>query len=101
NNPLSDTAPKVALLAPLTYDRKNLGDRGSHFLQVLARLKPGVKLAQAQSELRTIAGRLEEQYPDRNKGWSVNVFALQDEVVRNVRPALLLLLAAVAFVLLI
>jgi putative ABC transport system permease protein len=101
NNPLSDAAPKVDLLTPLAYDPKDLGDRGSHFLMVLARLRPGVELAQAQTEQRTIAGRLEEQYPDRNKGWTVNVFALQDEVVRTVRPALLLLLAAVAFVLLI
>ncbi|HEU4434401.1 MAG TPA: ABC transporter permease, partial [Pyrinomonadaceae bacterium] len=101
SNPLSDTAPKIDLLAPLAYDPKNLGDRGSHYLQVLARLKPGVELEQAQTEMRAIAGRLEEQYPDYNKGWTVNVFALQDEVVRNVRPALLLLLAAVAFVLLI
>jgi len=100
-NPLSEAAPKVDLLAPIAYDPKNLGDRGSHFLQVLARLQPGVELAQAQTELRAIAGRLEQQYPDRNKGWTVNVFALQDEVVRTVRPALLLLLAAVAFVLLI
>lgn len=101
SNPLSEAAPKVDLLAPLAYDPKDLGDRGSHFLQVLARLKPGVELGQAQTELRAIAGRLEKQYPDRNKGWTVNAFALQDEVVRTVRPALLLLLAAVAFVLLI
>jgi putative ABC transport system permease protein len=100
-NPLSEAAPKVDLLVPLAYDAKNLGDRGSHFLQVLARLQPGVELAQAQTEQRAIAGRLEQQYPDRNKGWTINAFALQDEVVRNVRPALLLLLAAVAFVLLI
>jgi hypothetical protein len=94
NNPLSDAAPKVDLLTPLAYDPKNLGDRGSHFLQVLSRLRPGVELAQAQTELRAIAGRLEEQYSDRNKGWTVNVFALQDEVVRTVRPALLLLIGA-------
>src|SRR5215212_2703386 len=101
NNPLSDAAPKVDLLTPPAYDPKVLGDRGSHFLQVLARLQPGVELGRAQTELRAIAGRLEEKYPDRNKGWTVNVFALQDEVVRTVRPALLLLLTAVAFVLLI
>ena len=101
SNPLSDAAPKVDLLAPLAYDPKNLGGRGSHFLQVLARLKPGIELGQAQTEQRAIAGRLEEQYPDHHKGWTVKVFPLQDEVVRNVRPALLLLLAAVAFVLLI
>src|SRR5689334_19681821 len=100
-NPLSEAAPKVDLLAPLAYDPKDLGDRGSHFLQVLARLKSGVELGQAQTEQNAIADRLAEQYPDRNKGWTVNIFGLQDEVVRNVRPALLLLLAAVAFVLLI
>src|SRR5262249_59149606 len=51
--------------------------------------------------MRAIAGRLEQQYPDKNKGWTINVFGLQDEVVREIRPALLLLLAAVGFVLLI
>jgi putative ABC transport system permease protein len=100
-NPLSDTAPKFDLLTPLAYDQKNLGDRGSHFMQVIARLKPGVGLTQAQAELRAIASRLEQQYPDRNKGWTVNVFALHDEVARAIRPTLLLLLAAVGFVLLI
>jgi putative ABC transport system permease protein len=100
-NPLSDSAPKVDLLIALAYDRMNLGDRGSHYFQVIGRLKPGVTPAQAQSELRAIAGRLEQQYPDRNKGWTINVFGLQDEVVRAIRPALQLLLAAVGFVLLI
>lgn len=101
SNPLSEAAPKVDLLTPLAYDPKELGDRGSHFLQVVARLQPGVDLGQAQTEQHAIAGRLEEQYPDRNKGWTINAFSLQDEVVRTIRPALLLLLAAVAFVLLI
>src|SRR5262249_44482069 len=100
-NPLSDSAPKADLLTPLAYDQKNLGDRGSRFLHVIARLKPGVGLAQAQTELRAIASRLEQQYPDRNQGWTANVFALHDEVVRAIRPTLLLLLAAVGFVLLI
>jgi putative ABC transport system permease protein len=100
-NPLSDSAPRVDLLAPLAYDPRDLGDRGSHFLLVIGRLKPRVTPAQAQAELRAIAGRLEQQYPDRNKGWTINVFGLQDEVVRAIRPALLLLLAAVGFVLLI
>jgi putative ABC transport system permease protein len=100
-NPLSDSAPRVDLLAPLAYDPKNLGDRGSHSFLVIGRLKPGVTPAQAQAELRAIAGRLEQQYPDRNKGWTINVFRLQDEVVRSTRSTLLLLLAAVGFVLLI
>src|SRR5262249_55809185 len=100
-NPLSDAAPKADALTPLAYDPKDLGDRGSHFLRVIGRLKPGVPPAQAEAELRAIAGRLEQQYPDRNKGWTVNVFGLQDEVTRAIRPALLLLLEAVGFVLLI
>src|SRR5262245_15196954 len=100
-NPLSDSAPRVDLLAPLAYDPRNLGDRGSHFLLAIGRLKPGVTPAQAQAELRAIAGRLEQQYPDRNKGWTINVFGLQDEVVRSTRTPLLLLMAAVGFVLLI
>src|SRR5262245_47321716 len=100
-NQLSDSAPRVELVTPLAYDQKNLGDRGSRFMRVIARLKPGVGLAQAQTELRAIAGRLERQYPERNQGWTVNVFALHDEVVRVIRPSLLLLLAAVSFVLLI
>ncbi|MCI0338910.1 MAG: ABC transporter permease [Acidobacteria bacterium] len=100
NNPLAASSMKVELLTPMAYDPKNLGDRGSHFLQVIARLKPGVLPEQAQAELRTIAGRLEQQYPT-NKGWTINAFSLHDEVIQSVRRTLLVLLAAVGFVLLI
>ncbi|MGH9882038.1 MAG: ABC transporter permease, partial [Pyrinomonadaceae bacterium] len=75
--------------------------RGAHYLSVLARLKPGVTQEQAQSELTSIASRLEQQYPDKNLHRSVVVVAALDDLVRDIRPALLIMLGAVAFVLLI
>jgi putative ABC transport system permease protein len=67
----------------------------------LARLKQGVSKEQARSEMIGITKRLEQQYPDYNTGTSADVVGLQDEIVQNSRPALLLLLGAVSFVLLI
>src|SRR3712207_8164458 len=58
-------------------------------------------LEQAQTELRTIAARLAEDSPRYNKGWSADVVPLREQLVGNVRPALLVLLGAVGFVLLI
>jgi putative ABC transport system permease protein len=58
-------------------------------------------LAQAQEQMKTIARRIEQQYPDQQTGRSVWLIQLQEEAVRNIRPALFVLLAAVGFVLLI
>src|SRR5882762_2878640 len=74
--------------------------REFHNYHALARLKPGVTLAQARAEMDTIAGRLELQYPE-SKGWSVALVGLHNQVVKYARPALLVLLGAVALVLLI
>jgi len=67
----------------------------------LARLKAGVTKEQARVEMVGITKRLEQQYPDYNTGTSADVVGLQDQIVQNSRPALLLLLGAVSFVLLI
>jgi putative ABC transport system permease protein len=67
----------------------------------VGRLKPGVTREQARTEMVGITKRLEEQYPIYNTGTSADVVGLQDRLVQNVRPALLLLLGAVGFVLLI
>ncbi|HZE25230.1 MAG TPA: ABC transporter permease, partial [Blattabacteriaceae bacterium] len=67
----------------------------------VARLKPGVTLEQARSEMTTIAKRLEQQYPDFDTGTSIIVNQMQAQLVDNVRPALLMILGAVGFVLLI
>ena len=67
----------------------------------LARLKSGVTREQARAEMIGITKRLEQQYPDYNTGTGADVVGLQDQIVQNSRPALLLLLGAVSFVLLI
>ena len=67
----------------------------------LARLKQGVSREQARVEMMGITKRLEQQYPDYNTGTSADVVGLQEQIVQNSRPALLLLLGAVSFVLLI
>ena len=88
------------LWAPLTSDNPTIHDRGSHWLDVFGRLKPGVSLAAARVDMDTIAARLRKQYPDTNSTRGVRVDSLQELRVKNVRPALLILLAAVGFVLL-
>lgn len=67
----------------------------------IARLKPGVSREQARTEMVGITKRLELQYPDYNTGTSADVVGLQEQLVQNVRPALMLLLGAVSLVLLI
>ncbi|HLW77986.1 MAG TPA: ABC transporter permease, partial [Terriglobia bacterium] len=67
----------------------------------IARLKAGVTVEQARTEMRAITKRLEEQYPVYNTGTSADVAGLQDRLVQSARPALILLLSAVGFVLLI
>ena len=75
--------------------------RTGHNFFAVARLKPHVPLEQARAELSTIAARLEQQYPESNKGRSVTAARLQDELVGDVRTTLFLLWGVVAVVLLI
>src|SRR5262245_18218627 len=70
-------------------------------LNVIGRLKPEVTLEQARSEMSLIADRLANQYPDTNARRNVRVSPLLEDAVSEIRPSLLLLLGAVAFVLLI
>src|SRR5262245_51978198 len=76
-------------------------DRRIDYLYVMARLKPGVSLTQARAEMNSITMRLEQQYPQTNSGWRADVVPLHEQIVGNIRAALLALLAAVGFVLLI
>ncbi len=89
------------LWTPLTGEPEFTSNRGIRFLKTIARLKPGVTLKQAETEMNTIARRLERQYPDTNKGEGVRIWTLRDLEVGDIRPALLVLLSAVGFVLLI
>src|SRR5436309_6525189 len=71
------------------------------YMVAAARLKPGVGLTQARSEMSDIAKRLEQDYPEFDKGWGVNVISLEEQISGDLRPALLVMLGAVGFVLLI
>ena len=75
--------------------------RGNHALEVIGRLKNGGTLEQAQADMTAIVSALASQYPDTNSEFGVRVALLQKELVRDVRPALLILFAAVGCVLLI
>ena len=86
---------------PLILREDSKTARGAHWLSVIARLKPGVSFDQAQAEMQTIAGRLQTQYPNSNKDWSVFLRPLRKEVIGNIQTALLVLLGAVGLVLLI
>jgi len=76
-------------------------DRSLHGYRVVARLQAGVSVEQAQAEMRTVARRLEERYPDSNAGLGVALVPLHAQVVGGIQQALLVLLGAVGFVLLI
>jgi predicted permease len=86
---------------PLGWTDKDRAVRNNHNYLVIARLKRGVSLQQAQSEMNTISARLEQEYPEDDKGWGATIVPLREDLVGDVRPALLVLLGAVAFVLLI
>src|SRR5262245_11766995 len=76
--------------------------RGNHpNFYAVARLKPGVALEQARADLDSIAANLEKQYPETNTGQRARMIPLLENYVRNIRPALRILLGAVSFVLLI
>ncbi len=85
---------------PMTADYSTTA-RDLHFLRVLARLAPGVSLEQARAEMKTLAVHLEQEHPETNKGWTVDVTSLHETIVERVRPSLLILLLAVGLLLLV
>src|SRR5215469_12098913 len=89
------------LWVPLAMTPAERENRGSHYLDVFARLKPGVTLKQAQAGISAIARRLTELYPASNTGQTVNIVPLQEDLAGPVRPTLLVLWGAVGLVLLI
>jgi putative ABC transport system permease protein len=92
---------KAELWKPLAPTAQTRAARNSLWLQVFGRIKSGVTRAQAQAEMDVIARRLEEQYPGVNRGFGINVVPMHEQLVGKARPALMVLLAAVACVLLI
>lgn len=94
--PLGDT---VDIWWPLTMDPHE--DRGSHYVNAIGRLKPGVRLSQSSAEFNVIAERLAHQFPDTNGSFRIGIWSLHEETVSRARVTLLVLFGAVFFVLLI
>jgi putative ABC transport system permease protein len=92
---------EVWLTLGSTANQTRMQNRGVHLLTAIGRLKPNVTLQQAQTELATIANRIQQQYPEADTGHGVNIISGYESLTKNARPALLTLLVAVGFLLLI
>lgn len=92
---------KADIYLPIYVNQELYEQRAARYLVVIGRLKEGVTLSQAQAELSTIVGRLEQLYPEMDTGRGVRLIKLSDDLVAHVRPTLLMMLGAVGFVLLI
>ena len=104
--PLDADSPQMwmtfsAEATPGEDGRAQTDERDSHFLHAVARLKPGITLAQANQETQIIGQRLEKQYPDMNTYVGMQAESALDALVSKVRPQLYILLGAVGLVLLI
>src|SRR5260370_21503469 len=91
---------EIELWAPVSHGF-GATNRFGHYLSVIARLKPGATLEQAQADMTHISGQLETQYPESNKNLSVRFVSRTEQVVGNFRISFLVMLGAVVFVLLI
>ncbi|HKZ81182.1 MAG TPA: ABC transporter permease [Pyrinomonadaceae bacterium] len=89
------------LWRPYQPTEAQLTRRFMHGTNLIARFKSGVSVTQAQSELSVITSRIEQEYKESHAGITLKVVPLQEQVVGQVKPVLLVLLAAVGFVLLI
>jgi putative ABC transport system permease protein len=100
--PITSSLPsrKTAFLIPLGI-AFNPAQRDWNMLGVIARLRPDATITQARADLDTVARNLELQYPGQNRGITVRVEPLLDQVVGDVRPALWIFLAAISLVLLV
>ena len=96
-----DVRVPTQLWTPLVIPPPLMADRNAHMLTVIGRLAPGQTITGARRDMATISARLGAAYPDSNKDWDVNVVPLLDQIVGKLRPALVALMAAVLFVLLI
>ena len=102
--PTVGVSAQTDVLMSLPMNAEALSSQGDENYNVMARLKPGVSIAQAQAELDSVVRGLEQQYPDHypaSRRFSFSITPLLDQVVGDVRPALLVLLGAVGCVLLI
>ncbi len=86
---------------PIVFSEDQLNDRNWHFFLTVGRLADGVSIEAARAEMKTIAARLSDEFPDSDAGWTADVLPLHEELTTSVRGVLYVLLGAVGFVLLI
>jgi putative ABC transport system permease protein len=89
------------LWVPIAFSSEEAANRNRHYLEVLGRLKPGISVQQAQADMTAVATRLQQQYPDSNTDLGAEVTPLREQLVGDIKPALMILLGAVGLVLLI
>ena len=94
----------IAFSGPMAINNRMLSQSGQivrnvHWFGAIGRLKAGVSTEQAEADMKTIAAQLEQAYPATNKGWRATVVRSMDQSVGSIRPALMILLAGIAFVL--
>jgi putative ABC transport system permease protein len=92
---------RTQIWTPMAFNAAERATRDTNFIDVVARLKPGVLLQQAQANMTAVAQSQAQRYPQTNTGVGVKVVSLQEHMVGDVRPMLVVLLGAVGFVLLI
>jgi predicted permease len=95
--PIAFSGPMAAINRMLTGQGQIV--RNVHWWGGIGRLKPGVSAAQAEADMKTIAGQLEQSYPNTNKGFGATVVRSIDQSVGKIRPALMILMAGIGFVL--
>jgi putative ABC transport system permease protein len=89
------------LWVPLVFDGVQESQRATHNLNVIARLKSGISLPQAQPEITAINNQLQQEHPETNTGLGMNLVPLREQIIGDIRPTLFVLLGVVSFVLLI
>jgi predicted permease len=94
----------IAFSGPMAVNNRVLDQSGQvvrnvHWFGAIGRLRPEVSPEQAEADIKTIAAQLGQAYPSTNKGWSASVVPSMEQSVGKIRPALLILLAGIAFVL--
>ena len=94
---------EVRLWVPLAMSAEDMANRGGHYLKVVARLKPGVELTQAQADMNAVMSRITKDHPDYSLNGTLGalVMPMREQFVGEARSSLIVLLVAVAFVLLI
>ncbi len=94
---------ETSLWVPAAFSREELANRGRHYLTVVARMKPGVTLQQARADVAAITQRISRDNPVSWSGFELGsvVISMREQLAGDVRPALIVLLVAVGFVLLI